>query len=71
MRAAVEALRANPGPATLRIPHMKCDQLYYDGQCSLCVAEMGRLREHADDQLELIDIHSVAQTEALANRCGG
>ncbi len=47
---------------------MNCDELYYDGQCPLCVAEMDRLREHADDELELIDIHSVAQTEALPHR---
>lgn len=47
---------------------MSCDQLYYDGHCPLCLAEMDRLRKLADDQLELVDIHSLPDTPGLPDR---
>ena len=47
---------------------MNRDQLYYDGQCPLCLAEMDKLRRLADPGLELIDIHSLADTAGLPGR---
>ena len=37
---------------------MKKNKLYYDGQCPLCTAEMGKLNKLACDRIELVDIHS-------------
>lgn len=47
---------------------MSCDQLYYDGQCPLCTAEMDRLRKLADTRLELVDIHSLPDGDGLPDR---
>ena len=38
------------------------DVLYYDGQCPLCTAEMGRLSTLADGDLRLQDIHATQDT---------
>ncbi len=32
-----------------------CDTLYYDGQCSLCAAEIESLRRERSDALALVD----------------
>lgn len=47
---------------------MNCDQLYYDGQCPLCIAEMDKLRKLADAELQLVDIHTLTNTEGLPDR---
>ncbi len=47
---------------------MQKDQLFYDGQCPLCLTEMDRLRELADPGLELIDIHTMADAADLPER---
>lgn len=38
---------------------MTCDELYYDGQCPLCVAEMDKLEKLVGAQLKLVDIHGL------------
>jgi predicted DCC family thiol-disulfide oxidoreductase YuxK len=38
---------------------MKKDTLYYDGACPLCTAEMKHLRNLADADLNLVDIHEL------------
>jgi predicted DCC family thiol-disulfide oxidoreductase YuxK len=40
-------------------PAPACDTLYYDGQCSLCAAEIDSLRRERGAQLALVDIHSL------------
>lgn len=39
------------------------DILFHDGQCPLCQREMKHLRERADDQLALVDIHELEAPE--------
>jgi predicted DCC family thiol-disulfide oxidoreductase YuxK len=41
------------------------DTLFYDGQCSLCEAEMKRLRLHKPDTLQLLDIHQLQNDASL------
>jgi predicted DCC family thiol-disulfide oxidoreductase YuxK len=41
------------------------DELYFDGHCPLCVAEMGRLRRLAGPGLHLLDIHSLTDLHGL------
>jgi predicted DCC family thiol-disulfide oxidoreductase YuxK len=36
------------------------ETLYYDGKCSLCVAEMDKLADIKGEQLELQDIHQLS-----------
>lgn len=46
------------------------DTLFYDGQCSLCAAEISKLNVARGDSLRLVDIHTVTTTSAdgpLAN----
>ena len=47
---------------------MKNDQLFYDGQCPLCVAEMDKLRTLADGGLDLVDIHTTDEELDLPER---
>jgi predicted DCC family thiol-disulfide oxidoreductase YuxK len=47
---------------------MNKDQLFYDGQCPLCVTEMDKLRSLADPGLELIDIHKAGDDAGLPER---
>jgi len=35
-----------------------CDTLFYDGECSLCAAEIRSLKEARGDSLALVDIHA-------------
>ncbi len=35
------------------------DTLFYDGQCPLCMKEIRLLRRIGDDELRLIDVHSL------------
>jgi len=52
-------LRAGrPGLSSSKTTGMK-DVLYFDGHCSLCTAEMDRLRNLADSDLLLRDIHEL------------
>jgi predicted DCC family thiol-disulfide oxidoreductase YuxK len=44
---------------------MSSDTLYYDGQCPLCSAEMEKLKLHADNNLQLVDIHSLPESASL------
>lgn len=44
------------------------DTLYYDGQCPLCIREMDRLRTLKSDDLELRDIHALADEPGLPDR---
>ncbi len=48
--ATVESAGATPATS---------DTLYYDGQCSLCAAEIESLREERSDTLALVDIHTL------------
>jgi predicted DCC family thiol-disulfide oxidoreductase YuxK len=59
------SMTLDPGDIRDRITTMSCDQLYYDGHCPLCLAEMDRLRELADAELELVDIHTLPDTAGL------
>ncbi len=43
------------------------DTLYYDGNCPLCLKEVARLRELADDDLALCDIFE-ADSDNLPDR---
>lgn len=44
------------------------DRLYYDGQCPLCRTEVKHLQTLADEALELVDIHQLADdNNRLAN----
>ena len=47
---------------------MKNDELFYDGQCPLCVAEMDKLRTLADGGLDLVDIHTADEELDLPER---
>ena len=47
---------------------MSGDTLYYDGQCPLCSTEMGKLKQLADDQLKLVDIHSLPEQSGLPDK---
>jgi predicted DCC family thiol-disulfide oxidoreductase YuxK len=47
---------------------MSSETLYYDGQCPLCSAEMEKLKRHADNKLELVDIHSLPEKSSLPDR---
>ena len=42
--------------------------LYYDGQCPLCSAEMQKLKNHSNGQLQLQDIHSLQEKPDLPNK---
>ena len=44
------------------------DILYYDGNCPLCNAEMGKLRRCADSSLELQDIHQLPDDPRLPSK---
>ncbi|MCH1493207.1 MAG: DUF393 domain-containing protein [Luminiphilus sp.] len=44
------------------------DKLYFDGHCPLCVKEMNRLREIKDDDLDLVDIHTLTDSETPVNK---
>jgi predicted DCC family thiol-disulfide oxidoreductase YuxK len=44
------------------------DILYYDGQCSLCQAEMSRLEQHKRHNLQLVDIHQLTDDKTLPTR---
>jgi predicted DCC family thiol-disulfide oxidoreductase YuxK len=44
------------------------DILYFDGNCPLCTAEMGKLRRCADSTLELQDIHQLGDDPELPTR---
>ena len=44
------------------------DILYYDGNCPLCDAEMGKLRRCAASSLELQDIHRLQDDPELPSR---
>ena len=44
------------------------DTLYYDGKCSLCNAEMNKLRVVKNDSLELVDIHTLDEDPSLPSR---
>ncbi|MEP4146377.1 MAG: DCC1-like thiol-disulfide oxidoreductase family protein [Halioglobus sp.] len=39
--------------------------LYYDGRCSICTKEMGRLGRLKTDDLSLVDIHELAADPEL------
>ena len=58
----------DPRITRVRNTTMSYDQLYYDGHCPLCLAEMDKLRVLADDQLELVDIHALPDTAELPDR---
>lgn len=47
---------------------MSGDTLYYDGQCPLCTSEMQKLKQHADAELELVDIHSLPEGACLPSK---
>ena len=47
---------------------MKNDELFYDGQCPLCVAEMDKLRTLADGGLDRVDIHTADEELDLPER---
>lgn len=47
---------------------MPQDTLYYDGQCPLCNAEMQKLEKLADQDLQLVDIHSLASEADLPSK---
>lgn len=47
---------------------MTKDTLYYDGQCALCSYEIEQLRAHCDSDLQLLDIHTLAQDPTLPPR---
>jgi predicted DCC family thiol-disulfide oxidoreductase YuxK len=49
-------------------PAVEQDTLYYDGHCSLCEAEMNRLRLHKPDHLQLVDIHQLQADDSLPCR---
>lgn len=42
--------------------------LYYDGQCKLCNAEMGRLKAQRSKQISLKDIHQLQVDEETKHR---
>jgi predicted DCC family thiol-disulfide oxidoreductase YuxK len=42
---------------------MNKSTLYYDGQCSLCSAEIRRLSSLSDNALDLVDIHSMSVSD--------
>ena len=47
---------------------MNQDILYYDGLCPLCSFEMRKLGAHADDRLQLVDIHTLADLSDLPSK---
>jgi predicted DCC family thiol-disulfide oxidoreductase YuxK len=47
---------------------MTHDTLYYDGDCPLCSVEMQKLKLQADDQLRLVDIHSLTDNAGLPEK---
>lgn len=42
--------------------------LYYDGQCPLCAKEMDRLAALKSEQLELVNIHQLAENIELPDK---
>lgn len=42
--------------------------LYYDGHCPLCMREMAKLSQLKSQDLQLVDIHSLAQEDATPDR---
>ena len=47
---------------------MSKDVLYYDGLCPLCSFEMRKLEVPADAQLQLVDIHTLANAPGLPTK---
>lgn len=47
---------------------MSHDTLYYDGHCPMCSMEMQKLKQHADDTLQLVDIHTLSDNTALPDK---
>lgn len=47
---------------------MAQETLYYDGQCPLCSTEMQKLKLHAQESLQLVDIHTMADDSALPSK---
>lgn len=52
----------------VRIFSMPKDTLYYDGQCPLCNSEMQKLRQLANKELQLVDIHGLGDGEDLPSK---
>jgi predicted DCC family thiol-disulfide oxidoreductase YuxK len=44
------------------------DTLYYDGQCSLCTAEIQKLAHHTQGDLALVDIHQMKETDTTPSQ---
>lgn len=47
---------------------MTKDILYYDGACPLCSREMKHLAKLKQDSLELVDIHSLTESNELPDK---
>lgn len=47
---------------------MPTNTLYYDGQCPLCSAEMQKLQNHSNGQLQLQDIHLLKDDSDLPDK---
>ena len=47
---------------------MTPDKLYYDGKCSLCAREMRHLRKLKDEELALVDIHTLTLEPGMPSK---
>jgi len=61
-------LSADPYSRLTRIWFMPADTLYYDGRCPLCSSEIRRLARHAQDRLQLVDVHSIDDPRGLPDK---